>query len=71
MSACCCLGVMVFQGFGVSMCRRVGISLVGVTANQRPGVLLSNGMHEATARHWAMGIVSQQGEMVLWASQVK
>lgn len=43
--------------------RRVGISLVGVTANQRPGVLLSNGMHEAAARNWAMGFVSQQREM--------
>ncbi len=63
MSACRCLGVMVFQGFSVSAYQRVGISLVGVTANQRPGVLLSNGMPEAAARNWAMGIVSQLGEM--------
>lgn len=54
---------MVFQGFSVSACWHIIGRRYGVTANQRPGVLLSNGMHEAAARNWAMGIVSQPGTM--------
>ena len=58
-----CYGVSRFQRVGISACWHIiGLSY-GVTANQRPGVLLSNGMHEAAARNWAMGIVSRPGKM--------
>jgi len=63
MSTCLRAALSVLWCFKVSACRRVGISLVGVTANQSIGVLLSNGMHEAAARNWAMGVVIRPGKM--------